>query len=286
MGTDKVMTIDDRMKRCGRQVAWFIALGSTTFLNVAVTKSYGAEPSQSAQTVRSFSIPAQSLEDGLARFGQQSGWQVSVDGKLAKSLTTHGVSGTMTSAQALNAILSGTGLTYTITGGRTVVLTKAAANITLGPVRVGGSFNAHAAAIGPGNGYVATYTDAGTKTDTPLWEIPNSVYVITKQEIQDQQAQNIQEALRYMPGVYSEKTGTASNGNAGTSGGGFMQRGFRSTQYVDGIQSNSMSAGETAFVERVEALNGPASVMYGQTGPRFVARRGRPFYLAFLFLLL
>ena len=265
------MTIDDRMKRCRRQVAWLIALGSTTFLNVAVTKSYGAEPSQSAQAVRSFSIPAQSLEDGLARFGQQSGWQVSVDGKLAKSLTTHGVSGTMTSAQALNAILSGTGLTYTITGGRTVVLTKAAANITLGPVRVGGTLNTHEAAIGPGVGYVAHYTEAGTKTDTPVIEIPNSVYIITKQQILDQQSQNVAEVLRYMPGVFAESAGTADNGSAnGTTGAGtgsVMMRGFAATQYVDGIASRSNSSGETAFVERVEALNGPASVLYGQAGP-------------------
>ena len=265
------MTIDDRMKRCGRQVAWLIVLGSTTFLNVAVTKSYGAEPSQSAQAVRSFFIPAQSLEDGLTRFGQQSGWQVSVDGKLAKSLTTHGVSGTMTSAQALNAILSGTGLTYTITGGRTVVLTKAAANITLGPIRVGGSLNAHEASIGPGVGYVATYTDAGTKTDTPITQIPNSVYVITKQQILDQQAQTVAEVLRYMPGVYAERLGTSSIGSAaggnanGT--GSIMMRGFASTQYVDGLVGGSLAAGETAFVERVEALNGPASVLYGQVGP-------------------
>ncbi|AXY20868.1 Ferrichrome-iron receptor precursor [Komagataeibacter saccharivorans] len=46
-----------------------------------------------------------------------------------------------------------------------------------------------------------------------------------------------------------------------------MMRGFASTQYVDGLMSRSLVAGETAFVERVEALNGPASVLYGQVGP-------------------
>ncbi|RFD19532.1 TonB-dependent siderophore receptor [Komagataeibacter melaceti] len=215
----------------------------------------------------SVNIPAGDLNHSLLAFSQQAHLQIFFETSQVKGLKGNAVSGTMTEDQALSRILAGTGYTFARSTGNHISLVKASANITLGPVRVGGSFNAHAAAIGPGNGYVATYTDAGTKTDTPLWEIPSSVYVITKQEIQDQQAQNIQEALRYMPGVYSEKTGTGNNGNAGTSGGGFMQRGFQSTQYVDGIQSNSMSAGETAFVERVEALNGPASVMYGQTGP-------------------
>lgn len=266
MGTDKVMTIDDGMKRRGRRVAWLVALGSTTLLNAAVTKSYGAELSQSAQAVRSFSIPAQSLDDGLARFGQQGGWQVSVDGNLAKSLTTHGVSGTMTSAQALDAILSGTGLTYTITGGRTVVLTKAAASIILGPVRVGGTL-VRQDPTGPGVGYVADTTMAGTKTNTPITEIPNSIYVVTKQEMIDQQPQNVAEALRYTPGIYAEGGGDSSTGASQNSNVPIYQRGFATAQFVDGLISRSSSAGETSFLERIEAVNGPASVMYGQLNP-------------------
>ncbi len=238
-----------------------VAGASGAFAQTVVSSAMTADQS------KSFSIPTGSLAKALTSFGAQSGKQVSVETSVIQGLSSPGIAGRMTAQQALTRLLAGTGLTYRLSG-NVVTLVKVSANITLGPVRVGGTaFDPHQAAIGPGNGYVATYTDAGTKTDTPLWEIPNSVYVITKQEIQDQQAQNIQEALRYMPGVYSEKTGTGNNGNAGTSGGGFMQRGFRSTQYVDGIQSNSRSAGETAFVERVEALNGPASVMYGQTGP-------------------
>ncbi|MCP1197785.1 TonB-dependent receptor plug domain-containing protein, partial [Acetobacter senegalensis] len=174
----------------------------------------------------------------LTTFGQQAHRQVSVDPKILSGHQSAALNGNFTEQEALARLLTGSGLTARVSGN--VVSVSTTSSITLGPVRVGGTaFDSHQAAIGPGNGYVATYTDAGTKTDTPLWEIPNSVYVITKQEIQDQQAQNIQEALRYMPSVYSEKTGTGNNGNAGTSGGGFMQRGFRSTQYVDGIQSNS-----------------------------------------------
>lgn len=253
-------------------------LGATTALTAVMIETANAQTgvstSSSPATVSAravnFDIPAGKLSSALVAFSTQAHVPLSSQTPTLAGKMFSGLRGQFTPSAALSHILSGSGLSYRVVEGHgfQIVPSPGAANITLGPVRVGGTaFDPHQAAIGPGNGYVATYTDAGTKTDTPLWEIPNSVYVITKQEIQDQQAQNIQEALRYMPGVYSEKLGTGNNGNAGTSGGGFMQRGFRSTQYVDGIQSNSMSAGETAFVERVEALNGPASVMYGQTGP-------------------
>ncbi|MFE8874114.1 TonB-dependent siderophore receptor [Acetobacter persici] len=254
---------------------WLAAALMTTTLaglgghaaSAATAQTIAAPAPTSAQ---SFNIPAQKLGDALASFGAQSGWQVSVRADVIRNATSPGVSGSLTPADALSRLLAGTGFTYRLSGGHTVTLVPAAANITLGPVRVGGSLNTHEAAIGPGVGYVATYTDAGTKTDSPITEIPNSVYVITKQQILDQQAQTVNEVLRYMPGVYAEKLGTANVTTAGGNANGtgsVMMRGFAATQYVDGVMSNTISAGETAFIERVEALNGPASVLYGQVGP-------------------
>ncbi|MBV1837088.1 TonB-dependent siderophore receptor [Acetobacter estunensis] len=241
-----------------------VAGASGAFAQTVVSSAMTADQS------KSFSVPAGPLARALTSFGAQSGKQVSVETSVIQGLSSPGVTGRMSAQQALGQLLAGTGLTYRLSG-NVVTLVKASANITLGPVRVGGSFNAHAAAIGPGNGYVATYTDAGTKTDTPLWEIPNSIHVITKQQILDQQPQNIEEALRYMPGVYGNVGGTSEAGGQtqNVTGSGtttsILMRGFASSQFVDGIMSNSISAGETAFVERVEAINGPASVLYGQT---------------------
>ncbi|WP_249208900.1 TonB-dependent receptor plug domain-containing protein [Acetobacter okinawensis] len=148
-----------------------------------------------------------------------------------------------------------------------IVPASKATNITLGPVRVGGTL-VHQDPTGSGVGYVATTTMSGTKTDTPITEIPNSIYVVTKQLMQDQQPQDVAEALRYTPGVYSEVNGNYANGS-GASGtnSGIEQRGFSTSSFVDGLRLNSASAGETAFIERIEAVNGPASVMYGQTNP-------------------
>ncbi|MFT8782945.1 TonB-dependent siderophore receptor [Acetobacter syzygii] len=249
-------------------------LGLTTALASVVivpVKAASADtPASTAAVERKFTlnIPAQKLSSALVALSNTTGTQLAYTAQLSDGLRSSAISGTMSVHAALAQILSGTGLTYRFNG-NTVVLTKASANITLGPVRIGGTLSRESA-TGPGVGYVAHYTTAGTKTDTPITEIPNSIYVITKQQMVDQQPQNVMQALRYTPGVYAEALGTASKGAADTQnsqGGGFLQRGFSSMQFIDGLQTNSHSAGETAFLDRIEVVNGPASVMYGQTSP-------------------
>ncbi|MFT9001091.1 MAG: TonB-dependent receptor plug domain-containing protein [Acetobacter syzygii] len=83
----------------------------------------------------------------------------------------------------------------------------------------------------------------------------------------DQGAQTVMDALKYTAGIYAGASGSFNNGNAAADSISFYQRGFSTKQFVDGLLSNSQSAGETAFLERIEAINGPASVMYGQTTP-------------------
>ena len=54
---------------------------------------------------------------------------------------------------------------------------------------------------GPVNGYVANRTLTGTKTNTPLREIPQSVSVVGADQIRDQRPQTFDQILRYTPGV-------------------------------------------------------------------------------------
>ncbi|GCE81817.1 TonB-dependent siderophore receptor [Komagataeibacter oboediens] len=255
-----------------RKIIAAVLMTSSALASVAGTSGAFAQPmvssAMTADQSKNFSIPAGSLAKTLTSFGAQSGKQVSVETSVIQGLSSPGVAGLMTAQQALTQLLAGTGLTYRLSG-NVVTLVQASANITLGPVRVGGAV-AHENPTGPGIGYVAHYTTAGTKTATPITEIPNSIYIITKQQMVDQQPQNVMQALRYTPGVYAEALGTAQNGaadNQNSNGGGFLQRGFSSMQFIDGLQTNSQSAGETAFLDRIEAVNGPASVMYGQTSP-------------------
>lgn len=266
---------DGGMKRRGRRAAWLMALGGTTCL-MAMTDAFAAAPPQNVQTVRMFSIPPQPLEDGLARFGQQSGWQISVDGNLAKSVTTPGVRGTMTPVQALSALLSGTGLNYEMTGNRTAVLRRAPATITLGPVRVGGTVPADRPAgpadmLGPPvKGIVAQDGVSATKTDTPLIKIPQSISVVTNDQMRMLNVQSTAEALRYTSGMNSEMRGTNNNELEY-----LYARGFLIDEYWNGLHTPGPQGGygynvttyDPYLLERVEFLHGPSSVMYGQGSP-------------------
>ncbi len=246
-------------------------LGLTTALAsivIAPLRAAAADtkaPAAAAERTFTLNIPAQKLSSALVTLSNATGAQLAYSTQLSDGLRSSALSGTMSVNAALGQILNGTGLTYRLDGNK-ISLFKATANITLGPVRVGGAVTRQDP-TGPGVGYVATTTMAGTKTDTPITEIPTSIYVITKQQLIDQQPQNIQEALRYSAGVYSEPYGSFSSGEALGSGGAIKQRGFSTQQFVDGLMSTSLTSGETSFLERIEVLNGPPSVMYGQSAP-------------------
>lgn len=116
------------------------------------------------------------------------------------------------------------------------------------------------------DGYVATRSATGTKTDTPLIETPQSISVVTRDQIEAQNAQSAKEALRYTAGVSGENRGNF---------GGFdimYNRGFILDQYLDGMRLPGSSATfppqpEMYGIERVELLRGPASILFGQGSP-------------------
>ncbi|EIM24670.1 TonB-dependent siderophore receptor [Microvirga lotononidis] len=119
-------------------------------------------------------------------------------------------------------------------------------------------------ATGPVNGYVPNRTATGTKTDTPIEEIPQSVSVIGREEIEDRQAQKVDEALRYTAGVYAQPYGVDSDTDW------FYIRGFDAGQ--TGVFLNSLPLYQYAFggfyidpfvLERIEVLKGPSAALYG-----------------------
>ncbi|MBW0450390.1 TonB-dependent siderophore receptor [bacterium M00.F.Ca.ET.228.01.1.1] len=118
---------------------------------------------------------------------------------------------------------------------------------------------------GPGVGYVAKRSMTGTKTDSSLLTNPQSVSVVTRQQMDDQGAQTVDQALRYTPGVYSQD-GTDIRFDQ------LYGRGFTLDSYLDGLHLYQSPRFATPridpyFMERMEVLHGPASVLYGQGSP-------------------
>ncbi|NJO33673.1 MAG: hypothetical protein HC869_11560 [Rhodospirillales bacterium] len=60
-------------------------------------------------------------------------------------------------------------------------------------------------ATGPVKDYVAGRSLSATKTDTPLQEIPQAISVVGAEQIRDQGAQALQEAIRYVPGCCARR---------------------------------------------------------------------------------
>lgn len=149
-----------------------------------------------------------------------------------------------------------------------------------------GGGTAAGSATGPVKGVVAEKTLTGSKTATDIKEIPQSVSVVGRQEIDDQGAQKVDEALRYTAGVFAQPFGPDSDTNW------LFIRGFQATAtgaYMDGLQLFSYGFGgfyvDSFGLERIEVLKGPASVLYGGSNPgglvNYVSKRpdGRQRYL-------
>ena len=122
-------------------------------------------------------------------------------------------------------------------------------------------------AVGPVRGYVATQSRVATKTDTPILETAQSISVIGRQQIDDQNALTLNQALRYSPSVTTEQRG----GAGATRNDQFFIRGFQAPLFLDGLAlPGSRDASPTVDpfrVERIDVIKGPASVLYGQSGP-------------------
>ncbi|WP_321488566.1 TonB-dependent siderophore receptor [uncultured Hyphomonas sp.] len=111
-----------------------------------------------------------------------------------------------------------------------------------------------------------------TKTDSPIIESPQSISVISREEIDLRAVSTIADALSYSAGVQAEPSGIDSRTDE-ISVRGFGAGGFSSNNnFVDGLR---LPAGGqwTRFgfdpygLQQIEVLKGPSSVLYGQAAP-------------------
>jgi len=105
---------------------------------------------------------------------------------------------------------------------------------------------------------------AGTKTATPLHEVPHAISYVTKEVMQDQQAMRLGEIVKNFSGVnqftfYDDITIRGFRVQGGE-GGVQLINGMRTTT---GFWKQSL----TNYLERVEVIKGPASALFGNTSP-------------------
>ncbi|MBU9838168.1 ferrichrome porin FhuA [Rahnella sp. L72c] len=123
-------------------------------------------------------------------------------------------------------------------------------------------------AWGPSPTIAAKRSATATKTDTPIEKVPQSVSVVTREEMDTHQPQSVKEALGYTPGITVSTRGASNTYDA------VKIRGFGSVNqnnYLDGLKLQGDFYNEVIMdpymLERVELMRGPTSVLYGKSSP-------------------
>ncbi|MSU94580.1 TonB-dependent siderophore receptor [Pseudomonas mandelii] len=220
---------------------------------------------EQASSVRAYNLPAAPLASTLNQIASQAGLALSLNPSLAAGKTSAPVKGQYDAASALREALRGTGLQLEQSSAGTYSLAAIPeGTLALPETAVIGVQNTESA-WGPVEGYVATRTAAGSKTDTALVEAPRSISVATRQQMEDRNVQNLDDAVRYMPGI------VASSYGSDTRADWLRVRGFEPTQFLDGLPlpkgTYANPKQETWNLDRLALLRGPASSVYGQTPP-------------------
>lgn len=125
-------------------------------------------------------------------------------------------------------------------------------------------------AWGPAPTIAAKRSATATKTDTPIEKTPQSISVVTNEEMQMHQFQSVKEALGYTPGVTVSSRG-ASNTYDFVIIRGFSSVGLNQNNYLDGLKLQGDFYNDAVvdpyMLERVEVMRGPTSVLYGKSNP-------------------
>ncbi|KAF1070446.1 MAG: Ferrichrome outer membrane transporter/phage receptor [Pseudomonas citronellolis] len=236
------------------------ALGALVGLPLASTGAAVA-----ADAAQHFSVAAGSLEDALNAFARQAGVLLTFDPALTRGQRSAGLQGDYPVAAGFALLLSGTGLAV---DGDAQTGYRVQRSTTEGALEMKAqtiTAQAEEDPKGPVQGYVAKRSVTATKTDTPLHETPQSISVVSREQMQAQGVLSVNEALRYTPGVSSYGANNRSDWYT-------VIRGFSPTTYLDGLQlPNTINLAswmaDPYMLERVEILRGPAGVLYGQGDP-------------------
>ncbi len=230
-----------------------------------------------------FTIPTQPLGSALNTFAEATGWQVSVPTELIAGKTSSGITGSHQPEEALQSLLTGSGVTYRLTAMNAVTLVPGAVSLSTSetqpvPVESMGSASVDIGDSRPvkvpeivvketrrreNPSYTVDDTSSATRIPVPVHDTPRSVEVVTRQVLEDQKVIRFSDALRNVSGV-------SESNNQGGQGGEFMIRGFLSDLGVfkngfrDDSTFSSHAPRDIINLERIDVVKGPPSYLYGR----------------------
>ena len=244
-----------------------LSLAMSTACGLALAVSTQALAADAAQTAtRAFAIPAGPLGQALTRFSDQSGLRLIVNSELLAGRSSPGLNGHYSVAQGVQRLLAGSGLSAALSGD-TLLISQASQDgsaMELGVTRINSE---QLGSTTEGSGSYTTGAVTLGKSAQKLKDIPQSVTVLTRKRMDDQNIVNLKQALENTTGLSAIK----SPG----SGLFIFSRGFdiESIQY-DGVPvpRNVYSLGSyisenMAIYDRMEVMRGAASLLQGANNP-------------------
>jgi outer membrane receptor for ferric coprogen and ferric-rhodotorulic acid len=232
--------------------------------------------SQEGAATRSYDIPAGPLEATLNRLGREAGVLITFGPAVTDGQRSQGVRGSHTPRQALDEALRGTGLMAVPAAGGGYALRAMPAVAPAAPAATGATHTlrtvtvtaaAQASARTEGSAsYTTPATAAATGLSLALRDTPQSVSVVTRQQMDDQGLLSLNDAMRNVTGIHVVSSDSDRFD--------FYSRGF----YVDNLQYDGVptsiglsfygeSGNDTTIYDRVEVVRGATGLLTGAGNP-------------------
>ncbi|XAH23260.1 TonB-dependent siderophore receptor [Xylophilus sp. GW821-FHT01B05] len=228
-----------------------------------------AVPAATAVAEQTYDIPAGSLSPALSRFAGQVGVTLSSEPALTDGRSTPGLRGRYGVHDGFAQLLAGTGLQIAQASDKVFVLRRVATTATttaLAQVEV--RAKADATTTEHTGSYTTGSMSAATGLPLSIRETPQSVSVITRQRIEDQRLETLDDALRATTGMTSTYNGSER--------ALWYSRGERvETLQIDGLpmsvgfvfSSDSLSLPATVLYDHVEVVRGANGLLQGSGSP-------------------
>ncbi|WP_422421903.1 TonB-dependent siderophore receptor [Pseudomonas sp. GZD-222] len=186
------------MQHLIRRTALSLAIATATSLGMPIT----VLAAESAQTIsRTFNIAPGPLDQALTRFADQAGLRLMVASELLDEQKSAGLRGQFTATEGIEQLLKGSKLKASFNGDILLIekLPTAGDALELGSTLI------QSQGLGMETENTGSYTtgavSVGGKTPQALREIPQSVSVMTRQNIEDQGLHSVGQVLKQTTGI-------------------------------------------------------------------------------------
>lgn len=242
---------------------------TAVMLLTGVTALPGHVYAQTAHSAQDIDVPAGPLGNAIAQLGRKTGVMIVFDPSLVRGKRSTGLHGRYSPAEALNRLLSGTGFVARPDGrgGFILVASAVARSASKAPARVEAIMREAGDPVTEDILVTGLRATTATKTDTPIREIPQSISVITEEQIRDRGMIRLQETVRYAAGVRTEPNGVTISQDYMLGRGGFEVSPYLNGTMIQNPRGTYAPLLDTFTLGRVEFLRGPSSVLYGQGTP-------------------